>query len=113
MHELSIALNIVDIATAETRKAGALRVTDLNIEVGSLSGVIVEALEFAMEVAVRDTILSGARVAIHPVQAQAKCKQCGEEFEVADYFEQCPKCDSLDLQIMRGQELKVRSLVVE
>jgi hydrogenase nickel incorporation protein HypA/HybF len=113
MHELSIALNIVDIATAEARKAGASRVIDLNIEVGSLSGVIVEALEFAMEVAVRDTMLSGARVAIHPINAQAKCRQCGAEFEVRDFFEECPDCASLDLQITRGQELKVRSLKVE
>ncbi|TVQ74570.1 MAG: hydrogenase maturation nickel metallochaperone HypA [Balneolaceae bacterium] len=113
MHELSIALNIVDIASTETRKAGATRVTDLDIEVGSLSGVIVEALEFAMEVAVRDTILSEARVAIHPVKAQARCRKCGVEFEVRDYFEECPECASLDLQITRGQELKVRSLKVE
>ncbi len=113
MHELSIALNIVDIASTEARKAGASRVIDLNIEVGSLSGVIVEALEFAMEVAVRDTMLSGARVAIHPINAQAKCRQCGAEFEVRDYFEECPECASLDLQITRGQELKVRSLKVE
>lgn len=113
MHELSIALNIVDIASAEARKAGASRVIDLNIEVGSLSGVIVEALEFAMEVAVRDTMLSGARVAIHPINAQAKCRQCGAEFDVRDYFEECPECASLDLQITRGQELKLRSLNVE
>ena len=112
MHELSIALNIVDIATAEAKKAGAQRVTDLNVEVGSLSGVIVEALEFAMEVAVKDSLLEKAKVIIHPVHAKARCNECGEEFEVADYFESCPKCESLDLKITQGQELRLRSLKV-
>lgn len=112
MHELSIAINIVDIARKETEKAGATKVTELNIDVGSLSGVVVEALEFAMEVAVRDSVLEKARVIIHPIQAQARCRSCSEEFQVSDYFEICPKCHSPDLQIIQGQELKVRNLKV-
>ncbi len=112
MHELSIAINIVDIATGEAKKAGAQRVTDLNIEVGSLSGVVAEALEFAMQMAVKDSILEEASVNIHQIHARARCRVCGEEFGVADFFELCPKCESPDLQITRGQELLVRSLKV-
>ncbi len=112
MHELSIAINIVDIAAAETKKAGARRVTELNVDVGSLSGVIVEALAFAMEVAVRDTVMEKAKVNIHQIQARARCRSCGEELQIADFFELCPKCNSSDLQIIQGQELQVRSLNV-
>ena len=112
MHELSIAINIVDIAATETKKAGARRVTELNIDVGSLSGVIVDALEFAMEVAVRDTVMEEAKVNINRIQAKARCRSCGEEFQISDFFELCPKCNSPDLQVIQGQELKVRSLNV-
>ncbi len=113
MHELSIAINIVDIATAEAEKAGAKRVTDLDIDVGSLSGVIIESLEFAMQMAVKDSILEQAQVNIHEIHAGARCRKCGEEFGVTDFFDICPKCNSPDLQIIKGKELQVRSLKVE
>lgn len=112
MHELSIALNIIDIATAEARKAGAVRVTELHVDVGSLSGVIVEALDMAMQMAVKNTILEKAHVHIHSIPAKAKCRECGNEFEAADFFEECPSCSSFNVAFFQGKELLVRSLKV-
>ena len=44
MHEFSIALNIVDIASRTAKKAKAKKINEVEIEVGIISGVIVEAL---------------------------------------------------------------------
>ena len=49
MHEFSIALNIVDIASKTATDASATKINEVEIEVGILSGVIIEALEFALE----------------------------------------------------------------
>ena len=113
MHELSIAINIVDIAARETEQAGANRVTDIDIEVGALSGVVIEALEFAMEDVRKNSVLEGARVTITEINPKARCRQCDKIFEVNDLFDICPFCQSVDLEIIRGQELQVKSLKVQ
>lgn len=112
MHELSIAINIVEIAEAETRKAGASRVTDLDLEVGAFSGVVIEALEFAMKEAVRNSVLETAKVTIHEISARGRCSDCGKEFGVTDYFDICPACNGTSIEITQGQELQVKSLNV-
>ena len=60
MHELSIAMNVIEIADEYAAKANATVVKEIEIEVGELSGVVLDALEFAMEVAVKNTILEQA-----------------------------------------------------
>jgi hydrogenase nickel incorporation protein HypA/HybF len=113
MHELSIAMSIVDIATAETSRAGSSRVIELELEVGDLSGVDTEALEFALEVATRQTVLEHAHVNIHQIAAEADCNVCHHRFPVEDLYTPCPVCHSFDSRLLCGNELRVRSLLVE
>ena len=64
MHELSIAVNIVDIASEEAQRLRARRVEAVHLKVGALSGVAKEALLFAWELASEDTVIAGSRLAI-------------------------------------------------
>ncbi len=113
MHEMSIAINIVEIAEEEVQKAGARSVLSIKLEIGALSGVIIEALEFAMEEAVKNTILENAKVDILFIPAKARCMNCHNEFEVDDLFSPCPECNSIETEIIKGREMKIKSLVVD
>jgi len=53
MHELSIAMNIIDIADEYLKKSDAARIYNIDLEIGELSGIIPEALKFAMNHAVK------------------------------------------------------------
>jgi hydrogenase nickel incorporation protein HypA/HybF len=64
MHELSIAVNIVDIASMEAERLCARRVDAVHVKVGALSGVAKDALLFAWEMASGDTAIAGSRLAI-------------------------------------------------
>jgi hydrogenase nickel incorporation protein HypA/HybF len=64
MHELSIAVNIVDIASEEAKRLNARRVESVHLKVGALSGVAKDALLFAWELASEDTTVAGSRLAI-------------------------------------------------
>ncbi len=112
MHELSLAINIVDIATREMEKANAEKVTDLEIEAGTLSGVVIEALDFAMQQAVRNSKLEQARITIHEIKATARCHECHKTFGLTDLFCVCPHCESVNVELIQGQELRVKSLKV-
>ena len=67
MHELSIAVNIVDIACEEAERQGDSRVDAVYLNLGVLSGVVKEALLFSWELACEGSRIAGARLAIRDV----------------------------------------------
>lgn len=113
MHELSIAMNIVEICVEEAQKSGAGKVTGVEVEVGSMSGVIPDALEFSWDVATKDSLLEGAGLKITAIKATARCVHCGEEFGMEDAFEPCPACNKFENDILTGQELKIKAITIE
>jgi hydrogenase nickel incorporation protein HypA/HybF len=64
MHELSIAVNIVDIASEEAKRLNARRVESVHLKLGLFSGVARDALLFAWELASENTTVAGSRLAI-------------------------------------------------
>ena len=113
MHEFSIALNIVDIATEYARREEAKSVREMEIEVGELSGIVMEALEFALESAVRGTLLENAERKIIHIPGLVRCTACGHEYEAHDFFTQCPRCGAGPPEIIQGRELRLKSLLVD
>lgn len=112
MHELSIAKGIVDIAEKETAKVKANKVESIELEIGTLSGIEVGALEFVWALAVEDTVLEHASKKIHIMKGEAKCSDCNTIFELNQVYEACPNCNSFLKAIVKGKELIVKTLEV-
>jgi hydrogenase nickel incorporation protein HypA/HybF len=70
MHELSIALSMIEMATEEVDRRGGGRVTALYLKLGSLSGVVKEALTFSYEIACQGTPLEGSRLIVEELQGR-------------------------------------------
>jgi len=113
MHELSIAMSIVEICTEEVSKAEAKKVTSVELEVGTLSGIEIDALEFSWDVAIKDSPVEGAQLLINKVEAIAKCIDCGNEYQIDSLYTTCPTCNSFRNDISKGKELFIKSLNVE
>ena len=113
MHEFSIAMSIIEIAEAEAKKAGATAVSELVLDIGTLSGIEFQALDTAMEMAVKSTMLENAGIKVNRIQARARCSDCGEEFDIKNIFDPCPRCGGLYHELLCGKELQVKSLVVD
>lgn len=113
MHEFSIAVDIVDIATSSARKEAATVVKEIEIEIGQLSGVVMEALEFSLEAAVKGTILEDARRKLIIVPGRARCTQCSTEYDTDTLFKTCPRCQACAPDVIHGRELRVKSLIIE
>lgn len=113
MHELSLALNIVDIAEKRARAEEASRITEIEIEVGELAGVVYDALDFALDSAVRNTMLENASIIIKRMPGAAQCQECFYEYATDDFFSLCPKCGSWRVEIIKGKEMRVKSITVE
>jgi hydrogenase nickel incorporation protein HypA/HybF len=110
LHELSIARGIIEICEQHSGGRPVLAVT---LEIGSLSGVVPEALEFCFEAATRGSLLGGARLEIERVDATGFCSACGVVSRIGTYFDPCPSCGALSLELRTGEEMRVKDLEVE
>ena len=112
MHELSIVMSIVDIAQEQAQKAKASAIDEIELDIGTLSGIEMEALEFAWKEGVRETLLEHAVKKINHIQGKAICMDCKAEFEINNYYDACPVCGEHLINIIQGKELRVKSLVI-
>ena len=111
MHEMSIVMSIVDIAEDEARKANAHKITEVELDIGTISGIELEALNFAFECIKPKTMLKHAEIKINIIEARSVCEDCKHEFETENVFTLCPECDSYKTSILQGKEMKVKSII--
>ena len=70
MHELSIALNIIEIAEEQLVRHSAERINAIYIRIGSRSGVAREALDFSFGLASEGTAAQGSRLIVEDTDGQ-------------------------------------------
>jgi len=113
MHEMGIALQIVEIATASLPvDLSAARIAKVNLKVGKLAAVIPESLRFCFDVAVKDSPLEGASLVIEEVPVVARCKDCYAQWTIDEPVFVCKACQSGSLEILSGRELDIESIEV-
>jgi len=113
MHEMGIALQIVDIAVASIPPdAGNVRIEKVNLKIGKLAAVVPDSLRFCFEIAVKDTPLDGAVLAIEELPVVARCRDCNHQWTIGSPAFTCPNCGSGALEIISGRELDIESIEV-
>ena len=76
MHELSIAMSILDLAEEESQKHGSARILGIHLKLGCLSGVVKEALLSAYQLAREQTPFEETELMIEEVPALVHCPTC-------------------------------------
>jgi hydrogenase nickel incorporation protein HypA/HybF len=112
MHELSIAQSIIDIVD-ETLNGENAKLLEISVEIGELVAVVPESLEFCYNVITENTKYAGSKLEIIILPLKSKCKNCKKEFQIEKFTFICPYCESNELDVLQGQELKIRHLEVE
>jgi hydrogenase nickel incorporation protein HypA/HybF len=114
MHELSIAMSIVDLAEEEIEKRGATHVNAVHLKLGLLSGVVKDALLSSYGLACEGTPLEGSRLMIEEVPIVAYCEKCDAPRPVnsAEWFV-CPECRAPISRVLQGKELQVVGLEIQ
>ena len=110
MHELSLTQSVVEICE---QNAGGRRVLSVTLELGELSGIVPDSVEFCFEACTKGTLLEGAQLIITRVAPKGLCRECGNEFPVSAYYDSCPNCGGFTVELMRGEEMRVKELEVE
>jgi hydrogenase nickel incorporation protein HypA/HybF len=113
MHELSIAMSIVEMAMEEAERRGA-QVSAVHLKLGLLSGVVPGALLSSYEMACFDTPLRGSRLVIKEVPIIVFCAKCEAQRPLASMqLFCCPECGTPTGDVVQGKELEVTALEIQ
>jgi hydrogenase nickel incorporation protein HypA/HybF len=111
MHELSIAMSIVEMAEEELVRNGGAKVHAVYLKLGKLSGVVKEALLSSYEMACHATPLEGSQLLIEEISVEVFCPQCEVPRLVTSIqWFACPECGTPTSKVLRGKELEVVAL---
>jgi len=112
MHELSIAISIVELAEEEAERRG-VQIEAVHLKLGVLSGVVKDALLSCYEMACENTPLQGSRLVVEDVPLVVFCSKCRADRPLSSVqLFCCPECGTPTAEVVRGRELEVVALEV-
>ncbi|MCB9477093.1 MAG: hydrogenase maturation nickel metallochaperone HypA [Deltaproteobacteria bacterium] len=112
MHEMSVAVAMIERLEELVRQYGAERVTDVTVSIGAYSGIDAEALKLCFPVAAKGTHADDARLIIESVPLTLHCRSCDGLCRVDSPVPLCLWCHGADLEVVDGTELKIKSMEV-
>ncbi|MER5202791.1 hydrogenase maturation nickel metallochaperone HypA [Streptomyces sp. NPDC002825] len=111
MHEMSLAVAVVDQVEAAAKSRGAVGVRSIELDVGELAGVVADALAFCFELACAGTVVEGAELITRTVPGTARCAPCAEDWTVGMPPRLlCPGCGGAAEELVSGRELQIREV---
>src|ERR1700678_676491 len=114
MHELSIAMSIVELAQEESDRRGGVQIKAIHLRLGLLSGIVNDALLSSFEMACDKTLLEGSRLIVEEIPVIVFCKKCdGQRTAHSTQMFCCSECGTPTGEIVQGKELLVVGLEVE
>jgi hydrogenase nickel incorporation protein HypA/HybF len=114
MHELSIAMSIVEMAQEEAEQRGGAHISAVHLKLGTLSGVVKEALMSSYEMACYDTPLHGSRLVVEEVPVVVFCPSCRERRPLSSVqLFCCAECGTPTSEVVQGKEIEVVALEIE
>jgi hydrogenase nickel incorporation protein HypA/HybF len=112
MHELSIAMSIVEMAQEEAQARG-VQISAVHLKLGRLSGVVKEALLSSYEMACWDTPLAGSQLIVEEIPIVVFCPNCNAERPLSSMqLFCCGECGTPTGEVVHGKELEVVALEV-
>ena len=113
MHESGLTENLFEHVLTHAREANARQVTRVKVTIGALSEATAESIQFYWDSLAPGTLAEGAVLEFETVPGTARCSTCGEEFEIAELYADCPKCGAFPVAVTGGNGVYLSSLEVE
>ncbi len=111
MHEMAVTQSVLEIAL---RHAGdAQRITQLNLVIGELSGIVGELVQFYWDILTKETIAEGSLLHFERINTRFHCQNCDQDFEPDGRVFECPHCSGYQVAIVAGKEFRLESIEVE
>jgi len=114
VHEFSLAQGLVNQLLQLAEQHGAAEITTVRVNIGTLSGIVIDSFSFGFEVLARENSMLGKAVLeITEIQPEWKCSDCGMSFFSAGVPDGCRTCSSCRLVRSGGGELILTQVEME
>ncbi len=113
MHEMSLAMGVLQIVEDAACAQSFQRVKTVFLEIGELAAVEPEALRFCFDAVIRGTLAEGALLEVIEVAGEGLCFNCHQTVPLAARYDPCPACGGYPVQATGGTEMRVKELEVE
>jgi hydrogenase nickel incorporation protein HypA/HybF len=113
MHEMSLCENILQTLQQQANAQQYSKVKTIWLEIGELAGVEADALRFSFDSVMQDSIADQARLEIIDIAGQAYCSHCAKNVPIQQRYDACPECGHFPLQIVSGDQMRIKQLEVE
>lgn len=113
MHELSVTQGMLEIALRHAQRAGAQRITRINLIIGDVTSIVDDSVQFYFDFISKDTIAEGAQLVFQRLPATFRCWDCGNTFTPKERDFTCPHCGGMSVEVVGGNEFRVESIEVE
>jgi hydrogenase nickel incorporation protein HypA/HybF len=113
MHELSVALGLIEGIQDSASRNGFDRVMCVYVRVGALSGIAPDALRFSWSLASAGTLAENSTLEIEDVPLVVFCEYCEAEREPQPgHGLICPECRNVAPTIVQGRDLQLVAVEV-
>ncbi|DAB28971.1 MAG TPA: hydrogenase maturation nickel metallochaperone HypA [Sulfurimonas sp. UBA12504] len=113
MHEYSIVQSLLDTCEKNAVKNAATKVTRVVVKIGVMSGVEPDLLKTAFDIFKENTLCDGCEFIIHIQPIVVKCRVCEAQSTLQKLEYLCPECQSLELDVIDGEEMYLMQLELE
>ena len=115
MHEISLVQNLIEQLRQLAFANNAEKVVSVTMEIGPLSGVVIDSFQFGFDTLTASDILLGkAQLVIQKTDAFYHCSGCGHEMVTNNSRpDKCPLCGDRLLIPKGGDELILRQVEME
>lgn len=113
MHEYSIVQSLLDSCEENAKENDATKVTKVVVKIGVMSGVEPDLLKTAFDTFKEETICEEAEFVVNIQPIVIKCHNCLKESTLKKLEYCCPECQSVELDILDGEEMFLMSLEME
>lgn len=113
MHELSVTQSVLEIATRHAQKAGATRITGIDLVIGQLSSIVDDSVQFYWDFISQGTLAEGAILNFRRIPVELSCLDCSEKYHPSGDDFTCPACGSFRIKVCSGEEFFVESIEVQ
>jgi hydrogenase nickel incorporation protein HypA/HybF len=114
MHEISLVQGLLGQLHELARENNKKKVISVRMEIGPLSGVVIDSFQFGFDILAKDDPLtSEAELIIESPPATYRCCSCGMETKTEQRPDCCPNCSETLLSADGGDAILLRQVEME
>jgi len=112
VHEISLLENVREILQEHAKQQNFKQVKKITLAIGKLSCVEPDALRFAFDAVMTDSLAEDAELIIKVVDGKGVCEACGKESVMNTLYAPCQYCEHAFVTVISGNDMQIKDLIV-